>query len=128
MKTSLKNIGKNYYNTGRIQRDTNYLESIMFTPSDPVANTLLIKKINKLKSEINSMWRDSLLIAKCLQEVEDAFFLAVGKHFQVNDKVILSAVIKALGNETIMDEPSIRFLGNKSQETEEKSDTNGKSE
>lgn len=106
-------IGESYYSKDQIVRDVNHISSVMFTPSDPIANTLLATKINKLKYEINDLWRDPKLIQKCLREVEQAFLLAVAKHFQVNDKIILSTVVKALGNESILDDPHIRFLDDK---------------
>lgn len=121
VKGNLEGLGMGYVKkTGGMSRDIQQLRSIMSTTGDPIANDLLTKKINKLEEEISDQFPYLPLIKKCLREVWNAFRLAVAKHHQKYDKIIQNAMVKSLEGITVVDEPRIGLLPNKSKRNRKK--------
>lgn len=113
VKNQLEELGMSYLKKTSISRDVQQLRSIMETTGDPIANDLLIEKINKLEEKISDQFPYPPLVRKCLREVYHAFRLAVGKHFQKYEGLTQKTMIESLKGVSILDEPKTGILPNK---------------
>lgn len=115
-KQSIENLGMSYVDIDKdekLRRDIQQMKSILLTSGDPVANDLLIRKINKLEYEISARFPYLPLIRKCTIEVYDAFRLAVGKHHQKYEQLVQNAMVKSLQGVSVIDETKVGFLPDK---------------
>jgi len=85
---------------------TGQIKGIIGTAGSIPENRLLIAKLGKLNHEITKEFPYVPLIKKSIREVEMAFQMAIGAAFQNWEKIKQQAVVKALGNEPVLNEPT----------------------
>lgn len=85
---------------------TGQIKGITGTAGSVPENRLLISKLGYLNYQITKEFPSVPLIRKSIHEVDLAFHMAIGAAFQTSEKIKQQAMVKALGNEPVLNEPT----------------------
>ncbi len=83
------------------------LKIVAGTSGDALANNFLVKKLNILNGELKWKYPHKEMIRRSNQDAIDACLIAYARHFQKWEKAKFDTIIKALGNQTVLENPEL---------------------
>lgn len=105
LKTELETVGKGWRRFG-VFNQVSQLKLIVGTAGDPISNAYLVKKLNELNSELDWKFPHQGIIMRKTQEALNASRIALSRHFQKWEMAKINLIIKSLGSQSLLDEPS----------------------
>ena len=105
LKRELEGVGMQWKSFG-IFNQVSQIKLIVGTTGNRLANDFLVKKLNELNHELSWKFPHKGYIMRKTQESLDAARIALSKHFQSWERAKFDMLIKAMGSQTILDEPN----------------------